>query len=70
MLGWLGKGYKVGSLVGVSRMDGVRNKEVRRRAAVLSIKCIEMVWACGNNELVSCGQKGVDGGSRWRAGKR
>ena len=43
------------SLVGVSRMDKVRNEEVRRRAGIerelasradLSIK---MVWACGKN---------------------
>ena len=29
-----------------------------------------MVWACGKNGLVSYGQKGVDGISKWRAGKR
>ena len=27
-----------------------------------------MVWACGKNGLVPYGQKGVDGGSQWRAG--
>ena len=26
-----------------------------------------MVWACGNNGWVPYGQKGVDGGSKWRA---
>ena len=25
-----------------------------------------MVWACGKNGRVSYGQKGVDGGSKWR----
>ena len=29
-----------------------------------------MVWACEKNGLVSFGQKGVDGGSKWRAGTR
>ena len=44
------------SLVGVSRMDRVRNKEVRRRAGIerelasrADHKSIEMVWARGNN---------------------
>ena len=31
---------------------------------------IEMVWACGKNGCVPYGQKGVDGGSKWRAGTR
>ena len=29
-----------------------------------------MVWACGKNGLVSYGQKGLDGGSKWMAGTR
>ena len=29
-----------------------------------------MVRACGKNGLVPYGQKGVDGGSKWRAGAR
>ena len=29
-----------------------------------------MVWACGTNGRVSYGQKGVDGGSKRRAGTR
>ena len=29
-----------------------------------------MVWACGKNEGVPYGQKGVEGGSKWRAGTR
>ena len=39
------------SLVGVSRMDRVRNEEVRRRAGIERELeyCIEMVWACGKN---------------------
>ena len=46
------------SLVGVSRMDRVRNEEVRRRAGIereLASRAdhrsesIEMVWACGKN---------------------
>ena len=31
---------------------------------------IEIIWACGKNERVSYGQKGVDGGSKWRTGTR
>ena len=31
---------------------------------------IEMVWACGKNGRVPYGQKGVDSGSKWRAGTR
>ena len=43
------------SLIGVSRMDRVRNEEMRRRAEIemeLASKAdqsIEMVWACGKN---------------------
>ena len=43
------------SLVGVSRMDRVRNEEVCRRAGIgreLASRVdqsIEMVWACGQN---------------------
>ena len=29
-----------------------------------------MIWACGKNGGVSFGQKGFDGGSKWRAGTR
>ena len=29
-----------------------------------------MVWACGKNGRVPYGQKGVDGGSKWRTGTR
>ena len=41
------------SFVGVSRMDRVRNEEVRRRAGIKSelarSASIEMVWECGKN---------------------
>ena len=42
------------SMVGVSRMDRVRNEEVRRRAGIerelaSRAESIEMVWACGKN---------------------
>ena len=43
------------SLVGVSRMDRVRNEEVRRRAGIewqlasRADQSIEIVWACGKN---------------------
>ena len=43
------------SLVGVSRMDRVRNEEVRRRAGIerelasRGDQSIEIVWACGKN---------------------
>ena len=29
-----------------------------------------MVWACGKNGCIPYGQKGVDGGSKWRTGPR
>ena len=29
-----------------------------------------MVWACGKNGLVPYGQKGADGGSKWRTGAK
>ena len=29
-----------------------------------------MVWACGKNGCVPYDQKGIDGGSKWRAGTR
>ena len=29
-----------------------------------------MVWACGKNELLPYGQKGVDGRSQWGTGMR
>ena len=43
------------SLVGVSRIDRVRNEELRRRAGIerelaSRDQSIEMVWACGKNE--------------------
>ena len=50
----------------MSRINRVRNEEVRRRA----ILSIEMVWACGKNGLVLYGQKDVDGGSKFRASTR
>ena len=62
------------SLAGVSRMDRVRNQEVSRRAGIERElvsrvdQSIEMVWACGKNRRVPYDQKGVDGGSKWRAG--
>ena len=38
------------SLVGLSRMDRVRNEEVHRRAGIeMELAGIEMVWACGKN---------------------
>ena len=43
------------SLVGVSRMDRVRNEEVHRRAGIAGVseqsrsESIEMVWASGKN---------------------
>ena len=44
------------SLVSVSRMDRVRNGEVRRRAGIetelasrADAESIEMVWVCGKN---------------------
>ena len=40
------------SLVGVSRMDRVRNEQVRTRAGIEwgnRSGSIEMVWACGKN---------------------
>ena len=60
------------SLVGVSRMDrGIRELRSRagrdRELASRAEQSIEMVWACGKNGLVPYGQKGVDGGSKWRA---
>ena len=66
------------SLVGVSRMDIVRNKEVRRRAGIereLASKADQRVlrWF-GHVERMDeyrpYGQKGVDGPSQWRTGVR
>ena len=44
------------SLVGVSRMDRIRNEEVRRTAGIemelartADQRVFEMVWACGKN---------------------
>ena len=44
------------SFFGVSRMDRVRNEEVRRRAGIegelasrVDQRVFEMVWACGKN---------------------
>ena len=60
----------------VSRMDRVRNEEVRRRAGIereLASRADQRVlrwWAGGKNGCVPYGQKGVDGGRKWRAGTR
>ena len=57
-------------------MDRVRNEEVRSRAGIereLASRAdqrADMVWASGKNGWVPYGQKGVDGGSKWRAGTR
>ena len=54
----------------------VRIKEVRWRAGIerelasRADQSIEMVWAYGKNGGVPYGQKGVDFGSKWRAGTR
>ena len=51
------------SLVGVSRMDRVRNDEVRRRGGIerklasRADQSIEMVWALGKNGSVPYSQK-------------
>ena len=64
------------SLVGVSRMDRVRNEDVRRRAGIekelasRADESIEIVWTCGKNGGVPYGQKGVDGRSQWGTGTR
>ena len=66
------------SLVGVSRMDRVRNVEVsssdgieRELASRADQRVLRwLVWACGNYGRVSYGQNGVDGGSKWRAGTK
>ena len=64
------------SLVGVSRMDRVRNEEVRRRAGIereLASRADQRVLRClGHVERmdVSYGEKGADCGSKWRAGTR
>ena len=66
------------NLVGVSKMDRVRNEEVRRRAGIeRELACradqlegIEMLWACGKNGRVPYGQKSVDGRSQWGTGTR
>ena len=62
------------SLVGVSRMDRVRNEEVRRRAGIemeLASRADQRVlrWFghCGKKFCVPYGQKGVECGSKWRA---
>ena len=61
------------NLIRVSRMDIVRNKEVRRRAGIetelasRADQSIEMVWSYGKNGGVLYGQKGLDGGSKRRS---
>ena len=66
------------SLVGVSRMDWVRNEEVRRRALIereLANRADQRVlrWF-GHvermNESRMHGQKGLDGRSQWGTGTR
>ena len=62
------------SLVEVSRMDRVRNEEMRRRAGIerqLASRTDQRVlrWF-GHVERMNYGQKGVNGGSKWRAGTR
>ena len=56
------------SLVGVSRMDRVRNR--KGVSEYSRSESIEMVFTCGKNERVLDGQKGVDGASKWRTGTR
>ena len=59
------------SLVGVSRMDRLRNEDVHMRAGIKKelasradqLVFIKMVWTCGRNGRVPYDQKGVDGGS-------
>ena len=64
------------SLVGVSRMDRVRNEEVRRRAGIereLASRAAKRVFRwIGHVERMDeyQGQKGVDGRSQWRTGMR
>ena len=47
---------KCDKLVGVSRMDRVRNEEVRRKAGIQresgnsGSESIKMAWTCGENE--------------------
>ena len=61
------------SLVGLSRMDRVRNVEVRRvgieRELVSRADQRVLRWF-GHVERMEYGQKGVDGQSQWRTGTR
>ena len=64
----------VRSLVGMSQMDRVRNEEVRRIAGIERRICEysgseSILRWFGHVERID-GQKGVDGGSKWRAGTR
>ena len=52
-------------LVVVSRMDRVRNEEVRKRAGIERVGL-----GCGKNGRLLYAQRGADGGSKWRTGTR
>ena len=66
------------SLVGVSLMDRVRKEEVRRRAGIewglanrTDQRVLRWFWHVERiDDRVPYGQKGVDGRSQWRTGKR
>ena len=64
------------TLVGVSRMDSVRNDEVRRRGGIereLASRVDQRVfrWFDHVERMDECRiSKGVDGGSKWRSGTR
>ena len=64
---------EVGSLVGVSPMDKVRNGEVRRRTGIerefqrVEQRVYRLSW---HLERTDYGQKGVEDGSGWNAGTR
>ena len=62
------------SLVAVARMEmkrSVGELECKVKWRVVErIRDVEMVWACGKNGWAPYGQKGVDGGSKWKAGTR
>ena len=49
----------------VSRMDRVRNEEVRKRAGIERVGL-----ACGKNGRLLYAQRGAGGGSQWRTGTR
>ena len=65
------------SLVGVSRMERVRNEEVHMRVLASRVlasrewsESIEMVWACGKNGRLLYVQKDADDRSKWWASTR